>query len=1253
MNKRFLSLIVILALIVTAIPFTAGIASDAAPISEISLADFGSGGINGAFVMDKGYPTNESVCTRASIDTSVCFTGSQSSLVWQFGNHNGVLIKIPYNNSLWTSGCDKFNIRFYSAIPEQSITILVNEYDTFRSSADNNYWSGSLVTGNGWQEMSIDVSQIKNSWSVNSPDFVYVLLISGWGKTVGTKADFDAGRVNAITGEKMYIDEIRLTNSKYGSPMNPPVPSVENNSGFVSSDLGNSNTFTLTYEKNIYVLDGAAKLYKTENGFDYSLSDIGYTVEKNQNKLNIIFDASLPDNNYKLVIDSNKVMSLDGEMVPKDLEFFFSVGRESVFFNIVDISFEDGDVFDNLPEEITITFSTAPDRSLYIPDYITLYCNGEKLYDAFNYTLDEKVVKLFPSKLLGAGAYSLRISEEYSNIYGNTVMGNNEYNFEVNSADSSDADETIMVFYSDNADEMANVISNSNSAVSEFSTITNLCSKNAKLCCESNSISKFVKTGSVNLAGMEYMNYWVYNGGSSGDKIEFRLYTNYSEDVFAKYPYELSWDGWKLVSIPLADFKGDIIYDAIGIVIDRKNTRETSQSFVLVDAIWATAELPGDISLVSKNLPDEYVSASVNGEVLELTYSEQINQSILPIISVTDNLGNVFSDFNVKVSDNVICVEFGRFEPEMIYQISVNRVASLQMTTAPKLNMTITTSNDGFCLENITFSDASSQNESVDVTFYLSNEGNNDYEITLCTVLAAISDKSNAMIKRTITVPAHTSSHTETIELVSSSDATKIVAYALMSSGKMISQKYYTKDASGTTYTSVVFDEKNKVSINSAAININVLSVEIKTERVRDTVIITIMNKDGDIVFADVVTTEQHKSKKYFELSENAIGGKYTVNAICGAKSDTKDLYYVSSSDRDRLVYYANSGNGVEIEKLLLANAEVFSLENSSTYLIRELSTLISDKGGFDVYADIYSFILHTSASLNIANKAVWSDVTNVISKNSYLFGGENDDEYKYFLSLDENEKNKISIEICKKMPVELISQLNTVFENAVVYHKTNSNNVTIRPSGNRGSSSSVSGLPYNSIQPHTPVEIISEFTDLSDVPWAVDAILSLRKRGVISASTDKLFRPNDNITREEFIKLIVCALSPDATESVNFFVDAPESAWYTSYVQKARNLGVLNGYPDGTFGVGEYITREDMVTMIARFFNVLGKEITAKNAPDFIDANEISDYAYNHVAVLAEHNIINGIGDGRFAPKMNATRAQAAKIVAALSSVN
>jgi len=210
---------------------------------------------------------------------------------------------------------------------------------------------------------------------------------------------------------------------------------------------------------------------------------------------------------------------------------------------------------------------------------------------------------------------------------------------------------------------------------------------------------------------------------------------------------------------------------------------------------------------------------------------------------------------------------------------------------------------------------------------------------------------------------------------------------------------------------------------------------------------------------------------------------------------------------------------------------------------------------------------------------------------------------------------------------------------------------------GGGGSSSGGGGKPgsfedrykfedFENIKPEIPETIKMSFEDLDGVMWASEAILALADKGIINGKADGIFAPDDNVTREEFAKLLVSAMGLDNGQTVNNgFIDVDGNAWYARYVNIAKNAGIVNGIGNGKFGTGMPITREDMVVMI---FNALKSRDVSMELADvtFNDASMISDYAVNAVGALYKMGAVNGVSETEFAPKGIASRAQAAKII-------
>lgn len=171
-------------------------------------------------------------------------------------------------------------------------------------------------------------------------------------------------------------------------------------------------------------------------------------------------------------------------------------------------------------------------------------------------------------------------------------------------------------------------------------------------------------------------------------------------------------------------------------------------------------------------------------------------------------------------------------------------------------------------------------------------------------------------------------------------------------------------------------------------------------------------------------------------------------------------------------------------------------------------------------------------------------------------------------------------------------------------------------------------------------------FKDVSANHWAYTCIKNLYDNGIINGKSEGIFAPDDNVTRAEAVKMIISlADGLDAENADTEFSDISDDSWEYSYVMKASALGIAEGYDDGSFGKGDYITRQDLCVMIYRLmlkYNLQLKSDTYGFEDDF----EIADYAKKAIESMFAEGIISGNENGRFLPRNFATRAETAKII-------
>ncbi len=165
---------------------------------------------------------------------------------------------------------------------------------------------------------------------------------------------------------------------------------------------------------------------------------------------------------------------------------------------------------------------------------------------------------------------------------------------------------------------------------------------------------------------------------------------------------------------------------------------------------------------------------------------------------------------------------------------------------------------------------------------------------------------------------------------------------------------------------------------------------------------------------------------------------------------------------------------------------------------------------------------------------------------------------------------------------------------------------------------------------------ISPSFTDVHNDFWAKDEVTQLVDLKIINGYPDKQFRPSLEVSRAQAANLITNALGLPFSSYKPIFKDVSSKSSHLKGAMATYEAGIFLGKEDGTFGVGDSLTREQMATVIVRAFKLqdTGEEITFK------DDNKISESHKLGVKVLAQHGITTGKEDGTFDPKTPVNRA-------------
>ena len=172
------------------------------------------------------------------------------------------------------------------------------------------------------------------------------------------------------------------------------------------------------------------------------------------------------------------------------------------------------------------------------------------------------------------------------------------------------------------------------------------------------------------------------------------------------------------------------------------------------------------------------------------------------------------------------------------------------------------------------------------------------------------------------------------------------------------------------------------------------------------------------------------------------------------------------------------------------------------------------------------------------------------------------------------------------------------------------------------------------------------EFTDTKG-HWAEQTITALASTGYVSGMGDGSFAPDANMTRAEFIRLVVSIFKLENIPYQGDFKDVIGTEWYAEDVQTAFDIELIS--PALVIGSklkpDEPITREDAAVIIYNAAELKGVEEKLEKT-EFSDYADISLYAAQKVMSAVNMGLISGFEDNTFRPKGTLTRAQGAMML-------
>jgi hypothetical protein len=174
-------------------------------------------------------------------------------------------------------------------------------------------------------------------------------------------------------------------------------------------------------------------------------------------------------------------------------------------------------------------------------------------------------------------------------------------------------------------------------------------------------------------------------------------------------------------------------------------------------------------------------------------------------------------------------------------------------------------------------------------------------------------------------------------------------------------------------------------------------------------------------------------------------------------------------------------------------------------------------------------------------------------------------------------------------------------------------------------------------------------FTDVDSRHWAEQVIKDMAARHVIKGLPDGMFSPNKEVTRGEFVSLLVRLMKLPTGEDTPF-ADVAANDWFAGEISAAAKAGFIHGSNDGLFHPNAAITREEMAVLLMNAYKASGmKELEDMPHAAFRDQANISDWARQSIDEAVSLGLLRGSGQNMFHPANPLTRAESAQVLANL----
>lgn len=437
-----------------------------------------------------------------------------------------------------------------------------------------------------------------------------------------------------------------------------------------------------------------------------------------------------------------------------------------------------------------------------------------------------------------------------------------------------------------------------------------------------------------------------------------------------------------------------------------------------------------------------------------------------------------------------------------------------------------------------------------------------------------------------------------------------------------------------------------------------------KTKNIRKEEIDNILKESSEILNILTNVLENAKSEELvLKIAESSIEITKSLGNIIDSNTDLKTIEKISETSRENMGIALASIDKIEdkekvdkiVDNIIETSTKIEEkYSNKTTNPNKNIEKIVAIK--VVEKEDKASDITLPNVLLEKANEKKVDKVKLVTSKATIELSPE-------FLGNNINEDVKINIKSGKdglslgfKLGNKEQTQLQNPIKITMPFDKkvVNGDKITAVLIKEDGTKEAIGGIydkatksikfTTNQSGKFTAEERTKKFKDTSKYKWAEDAIESMAVKGIIDGKSEHRFAPTDNITRAEFATLVSRMLKYNEKQEKQFpFKDVKKDKWYYNSIAAVYENGLMNGKSDKEFDPEGNLTREEMAKIVGSILEKnLYKKQDAKELSKFKDGNSVASWAQEAASIAVYNGVIDG-SNGKFMPKSNATRAEAA----------